>query len=270
MRQIVLFILGVILISCSNSVEGDKYSFDYDYEVAKYYGDTLDIRNLRQVDYYDSTNKIIRTVGSEIGCTRFLYDHLGKLKEKVWSRNCLDGRREIMIYDSSANLIGTYVTTDALINIDTVHFPQSFFYNKNNKLIKELKSERTDMDGNKIQTWSSYTYDQEKIIREVIIENDNPLWICQYEYSDSDQLTAIYRTRGRIFNNDFFKYNDKGLMIEKNVEGNEYPVTPKVAFTVSVNRTIYRYNASGFLTEEVLLGHRGNVYARQIWIKKWR
>ena len=270
MRQSTVLILGVILISCSNPGERDKSSFAYSYEVAKYYGDTLDAKNLRQVDYYDSTDKIIRTVGTEIGCTRFLYDNLGKLKEKVWSRNCLGGRREIMIYDSSANVIGTYVTTDTLINIDTVHFQQSLFYSKDGKLTKELKSERTDMDGNKIQTWSSYTYDQERIMSELITENGNPLWACRYEYNDSSQVTAIYRTRGRIFNNDFFRYNDEGLLIEKEVKGNEYPITPKVTFTVSVNRTIYKYDPSGGLIEEVLLGHRGNVQLKQIWIRNRR
>jgi len=175
-----------------------------------------------------------------------------------------------MIYDSSANVIRTYVTNDSLINIDTVHYQQRLFYGKNGRLTKELKSERTDMDGNKIQTWSSYTYDQERIVGELMTENSNPLWTCRYEYNDNRQLTAIYRTRGRIVNNDFFRYNNEGLLIEKEVNGNEYPVTPKVAFTVSVNRTIYGYDPSGELIEEVLLGHRGNVQLKQIWIRKHR
>lgn len=270
MRQSTIFISCIILISCFSSGKEDNSSFVYDYEIRKYYGDTLDTKNLRQVDYYDSRDKLLRTAGSEIGCTRYLYDDQGKLKEKIRSRNCSSGRREIIIYDSMANIIGRYVTSDTLINMDTIRFQQSLFYDKNNKVIKELKSERKDMEGNKFQIWSSYKYDGNKIIGEIVTDNDNPLWICKYEYNNDSQLTAIYRTRGRIFNNDFFKYNDKGLLIEKTVKGNEYPTSPEVAFTVSDNKTIYRYDPSGNLIEEVLLSHKGNVHVKEIWVKKWR
>jgi len=49
------------------------------------------------------------------GCMRFIYDSNGHLIEQIWGRNCNYGVREIMIYDSSYNLLGTYRTRDSLV-----------------------------------------------------------------------------------------------------------------------------------------------------------
>jgi YD repeat-containing protein len=244
--------------------------FQYDYEILTYSGDTTDLKNLRQTDYYDKNGKLIRQTEND-GCMRYIYGPNGHLTEKIWGRNCKYGVRELMIYDSNYNLLGTYRTRDSLVNLDTVKYKQTRFYNANNDLIKKLSYAWNDSQGEKHELWNSYVYENNKIITELEIQDSSGLiWKGTYEYDSLNNLIAIKKSRKRIFKTQTFKYDKSGRLIEEEIKSNEYPLTPDVGFSASNNKTLYKYSDSGQLLEEKTLNHLGRVDSKTYYVKKRR
>jgi hypothetical protein len=154
MKFVILSFLIFLVLSCTTSDRAAKnWDFEYDYEIRKYDNDTLDSKNLRHIEYYDSLGKLLRVAGSD-GCERCIYNNQGLLVATIGGRDCLRGVREFMIYDKHKNLLGKFRTTDSLVNLDTVKYKQAYFYDKNNKLIKELDREWNDPEGNLIEYWN--------------------------------------------------------------------------------------------------------------------
>lgn len=269
MRQFTLYIVILAIASCNSSDKvSNTWDFDYDYEIMKYYGDTLNKKNLQHVEYYDKDGKIIRIAGTEAGCTRFVYNNQGRLTEKVWGRNCDNGIRELMVYDSAGNLIGTYKTRDSLVNLDTVKSRQRYFYDAENNLIKELEREWNDTEGKHFEKWIFYVYENRQKIRDTIKENESITWIGSYLYDSNKKLISLNRVRKSIFKTETFKYDSAGRLVESEVKSNEYPLTPNVTFSTGNNRTFYKYNPDGLLIEKRTLSHKGKVNSRTSYIKR--
>lgn len=261
----ILLLLCFTLYGCSKD---EPAAFDYSYEVDKYYGDPANPKNYRSTSYYSSDDVLLRTAGSEIGCTDFIYDDSGKLLEKHWSRSCTYvSRKEFMIYDDSGNLLGSYTTHDSLINLDTVSYEQIYFYDDVNRLVKERILKTTNSDDHMVEYWREYTYSGDRISEEVTTFNGHTIWNGVYEYGDDGKLAAIHRTRGNLTENEFFRYDASGKLVEKRISSTENPITPKVGFSAGNNRTVYEYDSSGFLTREILIGHRGNAEVVTNYIK---
>ncbi|HEV8515510.1 MAG TPA: hypothetical protein VGQ59_19640 [Cyclobacteriaceae bacterium] len=243
--------------------------FEYDYQILTYNGDTTSNENLRRTEYYNADGKIIRSIGRDQGCMRFIYDSIGHLIETIWGRNCNYGVRELMIYDSSYNLLGSFRTRDSLVNLDTVKYKQTKFYGTRNNLIKELNHEWNDLKGERHEEWNLYVYEGDKRIKEIDLQDGTGLvWTGTYEYDSAGNLKAIKKIRNQIFKTETFKYDSNRRLIERELKSNEYPLTPDVSHSASNNKTLYKYNGIGQLVEEVALNHKGKVYSRVFCLRK--
>jgi hypothetical protein len=270
------FVSIVFLLTITSCVFSDKSSnpldldFDYAYEIMTYHGDTLDNKNLRHVEYFDSNGKLLRVVGTEEGCTRFIYNDQGQLIEKIWGRTCDKGLRELMIYDSSKNLIGTYRTRDSLINIDTATYKQLYFYDNDNNLIKQFEREWNNLEGEHFERWNFYTYENGRRIKDTIRQNQGLVWAGTYEYDLKSNLISLSRVRRNILEIRTFKYDSLGILIEEEIRSNEYPLTPEVTFSASNNKTYYKYSQDGQLIEKKNMNHKGKVNSRVLYKKRWK
>ncbi len=258
--------MTIFLISCnSENKQNDGYNnFDYDYELKSY--DSKNLKNQKGAQFFKNGN-LIRKTQKEKGCQVFVYNSKGKIKETLWSRNCENGRRTIYMYDSSDNHIGYYETIDTEVNLDTVSFEQIFFYDSDNRLIKERTVKIKNANGKDHEVWKLYTYKDSLIQTETILENNIPLWEGQYSYNAKNELIKIHRTRRDIYETELFKYNDNGLLIEKEIISTEFPLSPEVGFSAGNNKRIYKYDAEGILSEELLMNHRRKIQFKTIYKK---
>ena len=269
MRHFSLYIIILIVVSCTTSDKvSNTWDFDYDYEIMTYYSDTINNKNLRHIEYYNRDGKLIRVAGTEEGCTRFIYDNQGHLTEKIWGRNCNGGTRELMIYDSSKNLLGTYKTRDSLVNIDTVKYKQQYFYDAGNNLVRKLEREWNNLEGEHFEQWIFYAYENGRIKSDTIKENENKVWTGSYNYDSNNNLVSLKRIRQNILKKETFKYDSTGRLIEKEIASNEYPLTPNVSFSADNNKTLYKYSKDGQLTEKSIMSHKGKVDSRIIYLKR--
>jgi hypothetical protein len=267
MRHLCLYIITLIFLSCTTP-EGhsNTFEFEYDYQIKTYYGDTLD-KSLRRVDYFDKTGKLIRAVGRDEGCTRFIYDSQGHLLEKIWGRTCDSWIRELMMYDSSYNLLGTFKTRDTLVNLDTVKYKQRLFYDADNNLTKELEREWNSSDGEHFEQWCTYAYENGRKVSDTIKQNGNIVWIGTYTYDANNNLISINRLRNSIFKLETFKYDSAARVIESEIKSNEYSLTSNVTFSAGNNKTFYSYGSNGQLTEKKILSHKGKVQSKAIFVR---
>jgi uncharacterized protein RhaS with RHS repeats len=241
--------------------------FQFDYAIKHFYEDTTDQDNLRYTEFYDSNDQLIRVSGPEEGCTRYFYDNKRKLKETIRGRNCSSGIREIMIYDQNDNLLGIYKTRDSLVNLDTIKFNQTRFYDKENKLTRELEREGTFPNGQHFETWNHYFYKDNQITEVIVNQNEGLLWNCTYFYDNSGRLKEIRKTRRTVVDSETYTYDKSGRIIEENIQSNEYPLTPETSFSARNNKTLYKYNSLGQLVEEITLNHKDKVQSRLFKIR---
>lgn len=270
MRHLWLHLIALLFLSCSASDESSSTSeFEYDYQLKTFYGDTL-AKNLRYVEYFDKEGKLIRVVGMDEGCTRFIYDSQGHLLEKIWGRTCDNGIRELMIYDSLSNLLGSYRTRDTLVNLDTIKFKQRFFYDSHSNLTKELEREWNSSDGEHFEQWCTYAYENGRKVNDTIKQNGNIVWTGTYTYDANNNLISINRQRSSILRVETFKYDSAARLIESEIKSNEYPLTPNVTFSADNNKTFYSYGPEGHLTEKKVLSHKGKVQSKIIFVRENR
>jgi YD repeat-containing protein len=255
---IYISLITLLLVSCNSERKNidSFYNFDYDYELRSYYSD--DLENHKSAQFYKD-DKLIRRTAREGGCEVFHYDSTGRIMETTWGRNCEYGRRTIFMYDSLNNHIGYYSTMDSVVNLDTVKFEQILFYNTAGRLIKERTAKRKDMQGVEFEIWKFYAYTDSLIQSENTLRNSDTLWDGEYSYNSNNELIKIHRTRDDLYETELFKYNENGLLIEKEITSTENPVTPVTSFSAGNNKRTYKYDSDGILTEEAVLNHEGKV-----------
>lgn len=262
MKTIYSILLFFLIASCDNQDNKRESIFNYSYEIASYIGDPNDNNNYQSSEFYDSNNRLIRILQKEEGCTSFLYDKKGKLIEKRWGRNCTNGVRELMIYDEHDNLIGSYYTRDTLINLDTVKFFQTKYYDKQNRLVKEK------IDGFYQDMWKHYTYRGKQIISDLILSEGYTVWKSTYKYDSNNNLIKITRVRGELNEIETFQYDEKNRLVKKTISSTEYPITPEICFSAINNSTTFQYNNDGLLVKEILFNHLGKPELVTINVKK--
>jgi hypothetical protein len=268
MRLLFSILMTLILYSCGNN-EKVTYNddFKFDHAIKHFYEDTTDQDNLRYTEFYDSTDRLIRVSGPEEGCTRYFYNDKGKLKQTIWGRNCFGGIREIMIYDQNDNLLGTYSTRDSLVNLDTVKFKQTRFYDTENKIIKELEREGNFANGQHFEIWNQYSYKNQRIDEVLISQNEGLLWTGKYIYDSNGNLKEISKKRNSITDTETFRYDSIGKLVERVISSNEYPLTPEVSHSARNQRVLYKYNSMGQLVEQITLNHKDKVQSRLFKIR---
>lgn len=267
MRQIIyIFFIFLTLYNCKVKNNDRPNDFKYDYEIRSYFSNSDDPKNFHYSEYYHN-DTLIRKIGSDGNCFTYTYNKDGRISETKSGRKCDFGWRKIFIYDSLNNHIGYYETFDSIVNLDTVFIDQVFFYDSQNRLIKERTNKRKDIHGNEFEEWNHYKYLGNLIDHEIIIENLDTIWDGKFHYDSIGNITKIHRVRKKIYETEELKYNLKGLLIEKKITSNEFTITPKVSFYRGNSRIIYEYDSTGFLTTERIIGHRGNVFLKTIYLK---
>ncbi|WP_187263604.1 hypothetical protein [Pontibacter beigongshangensis] len=272
MRNRLYILFALILFACDKAQPIEDLwlpdGFDYAYSITEYNGDPKNSENFRCREYYDSTDRILLEIGgSHEGCLMFLYDSTGRLLEKRWGRNCQGAIRDSMVYDAAGNLIGSVTPKDSL-NPNPRPFRQTKFYDNQNRLVKEFIRDFTDADGNRLEFWRELTYAVGKISKELITQNGNLEWDGTYEYDKSDRLIAIKKKRGEVYQNEYFRYDSKGKLLEKERTSNEYPLTPEVTHSAWNNRTVYDYDSNGFLVKEISISHKGKEWVVGQYVRK--
>jgi hypothetical protein len=266
MKQRYILVILLFILSCKTNDRKSDCDFNYDYEVRCYSWNSNDPKNFRYSEFYRH-DTLIRKIGREGDCTRYFYDSTGLLVETRWGRDCSYGIRNILIYDSLKNHIGYYRTMDSVVNLDTVKYDQIFFYDTHNRLIKECTNKGNNSNYEHFETWKNYNYLGNKIIREITLTNSDTIWKGKYTYDSKGRLINIYRVRNKVYESEDFKYNEKGLLIEKVITSTENPITPEVSFSAGNNKRTYLYDSTGFLTTEILYNHKGKVEIKTIYLK---
>jgi hypothetical protein len=213
------------MISCEMS-DTSRYTefIDYDYEIRSYNSNSNFPENFRYSEFYRN-DTLVRKIGRERDCTRFIYDSNGRLIETIWGRNCNYGRRNIFIFDSLGNHIGYFSTMDTVVDIDTVEFDQIFFYDLNNFLIKERTDKMKNMNGEEFETWKHYTYKDKRIDTEITLRNRDTVWIGSYHYDTIGNLIKIHRVRNTVYETVLFLFNEDNLLIEQETISTSNPIT---------------------------------------------
>jgi len=250
MKTTTLLITIIFLVSCQNQNKNVNRTFDFSYEIRSY-NNYPTKQSISQYEYYNSDNKLIRRIDE--GCTKYLYNRTGKLSETIWSRNCESskgGKREIFLYDSSGNLIGKYLTNSTKIKLDTIHFEQTYFYDKINRLIKEKTKERTISTGERLVTWNYYSYQDTVKDSVKIKENDIIQWNGSYKYDSNGRLIEFKKVRNNDYEIDYNIFNALGQLIERGTKTNEVLICPYGIFTHPQRKFLYFYDTKGFQYKE--------------------
>lgn len=259
----------ILIVACQSREKKQQESFAPQYIIKSYYDNSNDYKNLKAIKYYDLSNRLLRETGKEGDCTRYLYDETGKLIEKVWVRSCEQGQgvRSIFIYDSSGNHVGIYMTLDTLVNLDTVEYEQTYFYDNENRLVKEKVAERVEPLNDTVETWNYYSYDGDKKDSVIVKENDILLWKGDYKYDMNGRLVELRKTRRNTYENEYFIYDDLGRLIEKQTKTNGNVVTPMGIVEIPDTKRVYTYDSTGFQNKEILC-HDGKAIVQIINIKE--
>ncbi|WP_147294329.1 hypothetical protein [Pontibacter diazotrophicus] len=99
--------------------------------------------------------------------------------------------------------------------MDTVNFEQIYFYDIENRLVKEKIAERVESQGDTIKTWNYYTYVGNKKDSLLVTEGNGLLWKGAYKYDTTGRLVELRKTRRDTYENEFFLYDDLGRLVEK-------------------------------------------------------
>ena len=247
------YILILILIISCRTIEKTPINNPIPkYVITSYYNNPDEPKNFFSAKYYDSSDNLIREIGRDGDCERYIYDTNGVLIETIWGRTCDNGVRKIFIFDSLGNHIGYYRTFDTLVNLDTVPFEQIKFYDSQNRLIKEKVNERKSSEGDTIKTWNYYSYDGAIKTSVVIKENNITIWNGTYKYDSVGRLTELKKIRKRVFEIEYYIYDSIGRIIEKGTKSNGKLITEMGTYEIPDRKRIYSFDSTGFAFKETL------------------
>ena len=268
-RHLISLAIYLTLYGCQSTkvyIPDFSDKIDFQYSETQYRDNPDKNENIISIKYFNKQNQLIEQIGHE-SRVKYTYDENGNLTETFSCRmyNCDIGWRSILVYDSSGNHIGTYMTLDTLINMDTVKVEQVKFYDNKKHLIKELADRGKDLNNNKFEYWKFYQYDNERVLSEIETRNGDTVWVGTYDYDNIGNLIRINRKNREKFKNEQFEYDKSNRLIKWSIESNEYPLTENTGYSVSNNMTAYEYNDKGQLIREVTYNHKGDKYRTFIY-----
>lgn len=255
-----LIFLLLFIISCRDNPERQYIYNDYDYEIRTISGSN----KFESSDFYKN-DKIIRRIEDE-SCMTYYYDN-GKLNETKWGRTCPGFVRNILIYDKNKNYISDYITRDSVINLDTIKYEQTKFYNHQNKKIRELIHEFNAEDGKKVRYWREYTYKNNKVDKEFTYINESLTWKGQYLYDSVGNLIGKERFRNGLYEKEFYTYDNENKLIKEEILSTYNPITKEVTHSAGNNYKIYKYDKKGFLVECDFYTHKKELYNVEKYLK---
>ena len=268
-RIILSLLIILLLCSCQSNkryVPDFSNNIDYAHKVTTY-SYSNGIKEIFSYDFYDKKNNLIESVGFECR-KKIIYDSIGKLQEKLICRmyNCEVGFREILIKDRLGNIIGLYNTREETLDIDTIHFKQTKFYNERSQLIKELIHSGNNFYGEYFEYWKYYAYENNHIISDIEICNNDTVWNGQYSYNDVGNLVSIiYTNKKGTIKTKKFEYNQLGKLIKETVEKDKHLLKRNVSFDVDNNTKTYMYDDRERLVEKIKFNHKGKIQNRFIY-----
>jgi hypothetical protein len=259
------FLFSLVLSSCSfeESNSSNFYNFNYDFEIRRY--NSEDLKNHVSSDFF-LNGKVIFKTGREIGCVKYYYNLRGDVVETRRGRTCEYGKwRKFFIYDFLNNHTGYYSTTDSIVNLDTIAFNQIYFYDSENRLIKELSNSGRTIKGEEFEIWKFYTYRDSLIETETTTWNNDTTWIGKYYYDSNRRLNIIHRTQKEVYETEIFIYHQNGLLAERAKVSTENPVTPITSFSAGNLRQTFEYDSIGTLIKQTIFNHEGKIQNTTIY-----
>jgi len=268
MKTFTYILFQFLITSCRDSEKVPQDTIVSQYVITSYYNNSDDPKNFASAKYYDSSNKLIREIGGDGDCTRYIYDETDKLIETIWGRTCEYGVRQILIFDTLGNHIGYYRPLDSIFDIDTIQFDQIKFYDSQNRLVEEKVDERKNVHGEKIFTRNYYTYEGENKSSVEIKENDITIWKGTYQYDTKGRLVELKKVRKSVFEIDYYVYDDSDRLIEKGTKSNVKTITPLGTFDYPEKKRVFQYDSTGFLNKEIVY-HDNKILVKVINIKTY-
>ena len=249
-----ILLILIIISSCQTRDEFPDISnqIDFEYKQLKYSRE-VSSENLKGIHFFSKDSSLIEKVGYEYRM-KLIYDNQNNLIETHNCRmyNCNLSSRKFYFYDKSNNLIGSSSTYkfNSKVHRDTIKFEQTKFYNLENQIEKELI-----FRGNGYETWKNYEYSENRIIREVEIQNYDTIWIGNYFYDKNNNLIQISRRFKEKYEIELFFYNKFNKIAEHRIMSNENKVGKYTSHSSNNNSTEYKYYENGLIKEKTHYNH---------------
>ncbi|WP_190810973.1 hypothetical protein [Flagellimonas sp. S3867] len=263
MNRLKPFLLLLIIISsCQSRNEFADISnqIDFAYKQLKY-SDKVSEENLEGIKYYSKDSLLIETVGFEYR-TKLIYDDNNNLIET----NGFRSQRKLLFYDKNNNFIGTYYTSDSIVDRDTIKFKQTRFYNSKNQLTREhIHSGNNLVNGEYFEIWKKYEYLENQIIKEIETYNTDTIWIGKYTYDKNNNLLEISRRLADKYEIEIFSFNELNKIKTRTIVSNEHKIDKHTSYSVNNNRTEYLYYENGLIKEETRFNHLGEEVWKNIY-----
>ena len=255
-----ILLLLIIISSCQSRNEFTDISnqIDFEYKQLKYSGKVSE-RNLEEIKYFSKDSLLIEAVGFQYR-TKLFYDDNNLIETNGFRRP-----RKLLFYDKNNNFIGTYYTSDSIVDRDTIKFKQTKFYSSNNLLIIELIQSGNNIKGKHFETWKEYVYLENKIIKEIETQNSDTIWIGNYSYDRNNNLSEISRRLADKYEIEIFSFNKFNKIKTRTIVSNEHKIDKYTSYSVNNNRTEYLYYENGLIKEETRFNHLGEEVWKNIY-----
>lgn len=256
-----ILLLLIIISSCESRNEFTDISnqIDFAYKQLKY-SNKVSNENLNGISYFSKDSLLIETVGFQYR-TKLIYNKEKKLIETKGFRS----PRKLYFYDKNNSFIGTYYTSDSIVDRDTVKFEQTKFYDSNHLLKRELIQSVKNVKGEHLETWKEYKYLNNRIIKEIETRNSDTIWIGNYSYDRNNNLSEISRRFADKYEIELFFYNESNKVKEHRIMSNEHKIDKYTSHSVNNNSTEYKYYENGLIKEKVHLNHLGEEQWKHIY-----
>lgn len=156
-----LLFVFLLNISCRDNSDRHYMFDDYDYEIR-----TLSDLNIFESSEFYKNDILIRRIEDE-SCMTYYYNK-GQLIETKWGRICPGFVRNLLIHDLEGNYIADYITRDSVVNLDTIKYEQTKFYNIHNQIIRELIHEFNAEDERELGIGENILTSKIRLIRNLL------------------------------------------------------------------------------------------------------
>ena len=269
-RIILTFLIVLLLWTCQcgkRHIPDFSNDIDYAYK-AIVYSQSKNKREIYAYKYYDKYDNLIEWVSFERRII-FVYDSIGYLQEEFWCRmyNCEVGIREIFMKDSFGNTIGVFRTNtyEKQLDLDTVTFKQTKFYDEKYQLTKELIQSGNNVHGEYFEKWKYYFHENNRTIGDVETHNNDTIWKGTYSYDDLGNLLSVISTNNGNVKKSEFEYDKFGNLTKETVERDKHLLAKNVSFCVDNNTITYAYDENKRLLEETKYNHKGDIVNKFVY-----
>ena len=267
MKKLSIYLIFMILISCS---EGSEICGELDnvhYVINTYYGN---LEKVNQIEYYNAADKILRSWRPTREIKNYLYDQEGRLSQIQYSRSCaLVMEYQYQFYNNNDQLVYIHKSKTPITNLDSITVIPTNFYNPEGKIEREIVYEKGKLFK------KSYQYKLGNLSLE-IKENLNGDLIESktYFYDAKNQVDSIYLFNNGINTLEINTYDKQGRIITKSSKTKITFDEPKLdamqpIFDNQNHTRTYEYKDNGNIQIEKRLRNDGKSHLTIIKEKKY-